>query len=80
MYHYVVTFNATIDGLKTIYGKLGASITTEDEDLAVRQVKEEATRKCKAAYPKAKQVIVTVMNIELVANESDINTTGSFQP
>jgi hypothetical protein len=79
MYHYLVTFNANIDGVKSIYGKLGASIGEEDEDMAIRQVREEAMRRCKKVYPTAKLIVVTVMDIEKVASEKEINAGRSFQ-
>jgi hypothetical protein len=79
MHHYLITFSITIDGQKTIYGKLGVSIPQADEELAIRKVKEDALARCKKAYPKAKQLIVVVRNIEAV-DKDELGTSPGFQP
>lgn len=80
MYHYLITFNVVIDTRKPIFGRLGTSTPQDDLLMAKMQVRQEVERRCRDAYPKARHIIVTIMNVERTSEAEQIESGKSFQP
>jgi hypothetical protein len=78
-YYYLVTFSVNIDMKHTTFGKLGTSLDRKDEFAAVSSVKQAAEKRCRAAYPKAKTIIITIMNVEEVDSLNSLNAGQSFR-
>lgn len=68
MYHYLVTYRASIDMGTPVFARLSLSLPKEDKLEAMRQAKERAERRYRQAHPKAKQILITIMNVEETAD------------